>query len=123
MLDPKELRLVVDTAKRELEKAMLFPTDSKVVRFRQRLAQDIGKALPACFPETIQTIIPRSVQPALREIISPLVSEGVEQAIRPLAEEVAPLRRFIEGDSESDNWWRHGPGPDQDPDPQDREAT
>jgi hypothetical protein len=117
MLDPTDLRKIVDITKRELEKAMLYPSDSTVRCFRQQLAQDIAKALPACFPETIHAVIARSVEPALSEVVSRLVVEGVERAIRPLAEEVARLRRSIEQDSEHDTWWKRGSDADQQPDP------
>lgn len=123
MLDPTDLRKVVDTTKKELERAMLFPADSEVIRFRQKLAHDIAKELPVCFPETIHTIIGRSVESVLSEVMARTMSEGIERAIRPLAEEIARLRRFIADDSETDNWWRRGRGPDEEPDPDDGEGA
>jgi hypothetical protein len=123
MLDPKDLRRVVDATKHEVLQAMLFPTDSEVIRFQQQLAQEIAKALPVCFPETIHAIIGRSVESVLSEVMARTVSEGIERAIRPLAEELARIRHFIADDNESDNWWRNGRGPDQEPDPEDGEAA
>jgi hypothetical protein len=123
MLDPRDLRKIVDATKHELEQAMLHPSDSEVIRFRQHLAQDIAKALPVCFPETIHAIIGRSVESVLSEVMARIMSEGIERAIRPLTAEVARLRRFIADDSEGDNWWRRGRGPDEEPDPDDGEAA
>ena len=122
MLDPTDLRKVVDMAKRELEQAMLFPADSEVIRFRQKLAHDIAKELPACFPETIHAIVARAVQPLIGVVVSQLVIDGVQRAILPLADEIARLRHVIEQDSEGDNWWKRGRDPDQKPDPEDGEA-
>ena len=122
MLDPTDLRKVVNAAKHELEQAMLYPSNSEVIRFRQQLAQDIAKALPACFPETIHAIVARAVQPLIGVVVSRLVIEGVQRAVLPLADEVARLRKVIEQDSEGDNWWKRGRDPDQKPDPEDGEA-
>ncbi len=123
MLDPEEFRKVVDTVKHELEETTLCPADSEVTHFRQQLAQDIAKALPDYCSETVHTVIVRSFQPLLTLVLSRAMAGAVEQAMRPLTEELARLRRFIEADSESDNWWRRDRDPDQEPDPDDGQAA
>ena len=92
---------LVDTAKHELEDATISRPEWARDLSNRNFGRTGTKAIPQSFLDAILEVIAKSIEQALADVMARCVGEGVERAIRPLAQEIALLRIAIDHDWDS----------------------
>lgn len=98
MSETTDKRKIADAYKQQLEEASFSSPDCGINRPSYRSGDRATLAIPKPFLDAILEVVALSIERALATVMTRCVDEGVERAIRPLAEELALLRVAFDHD-------------------------
>jgi hypothetical protein len=115
MPEPTDKLKVVDPIKHDLENASMSRPAWALDHNSPCKSDDSGgKLIPKSFIDAILEVIAKTIEKVLAEVMARCVAQGVEQKLRPLAQEIALLRIAIENDWDRNRRRRMGDDSDTD---------